>query len=43
MDLKIPMPKIPDGMSIMEQFKLITEAMVKYIMGPPARPPVRST
>jgi hypothetical protein len=27
----------PDGLSIMEQFKLITQAMVKYIMGPPAR------
>jgi hypothetical protein len=37
MDLKMPLPKIPDGASIMEQFKLITEAMVKYIMGPPAR------
>ena len=37
MDLKTPVPKIPDGISIMEQFKLITEAMVKYIMGPPAR------
>jgi hypothetical protein len=38
MDLKTPVPKIPDGISIMEQFKLITEAMVKYIMGPPPRP-----
>jgi hypothetical protein len=38
MDLKTPVPKIPDGISIMEQFKLITEAMVKYIMGPPTRP-----
>ena len=38
MDLKTPVPKLPDGISIMEQFKLITEAMVKYIMGPPARP-----
>jgi hypothetical protein len=37
MDLKMPLPKIPKGASIMEQFKLITEAMVKYIMGPPAR------
>jgi hypothetical protein len=37
MDLKMPVPKLPDGLSIMEQFKLITEAMVKYIMGPPAR------
>jgi hypothetical protein len=38
MDLKTPVPKIPDGISIMEQFKIVTEAMVKYIMGPPARP-----
>jgi hypothetical protein len=37
MDLKMPLPKLPDGISIMEQFKLITEAMVKYIEGPPAR------
>jgi len=37
MDLKMPVPKLPPGASIMEQFKLITEAMVKYIMGPPAR------
>ena len=37
MDLKEPVPKLPDGISIMEQFKLITQAMVKYIMGPPAR------
>jgi hypothetical protein len=37
MDLKEPVPKLPDGLSIMEQFKLITQAMVKYIMGPPAR------
>jgi len=37
MDLKMPVPKIPAGASIMEQFKLITQAMVKYIMGPPAR------
>jgi len=37
MDLKMPLPKLPAGASIMEQFKLITEAMVKYIMGPPAR------
>ena len=36
MDLKMPVPKIPAGASIMEQFKIITEAMVKYIMGPPA-------
>jgi hypothetical protein len=38
MDLKTPVPKIPDGISIMEQFKIVTEAMVKYIMGPPPRP-----
>jgi hypothetical protein len=37
MDLKMPLPKLPANASIMEQFKLITEAMVKYIMGPPAR------
>jgi hypothetical protein len=37
MDLKMPLPKLPAHASIMEQFKLITEAMVKYIMGPPAR------
>jgi len=37
MDLKMPLPKLPAGASIMEQFKIITEAMVKYIMGPPAR------
>ena len=38
MDLKTPQPKLPDGISIMEQFKLITAAMFKYVMGPPARP-----
>ena len=37
MDLKTPQPKLPDNLSIMEQFKLITEHMVKYIEGPPAR------
>jgi hypothetical protein len=37
MDLKMPLPKLPANASIMEQFKLITEAMVKYIEGPPAR------
>ena len=37
MDLKMPLPKLPANASIMEQFKLITEAMVKYIKGPPAR------
>jgi hypothetical protein len=37
MDLKTPQPKIPDGVSIMEQFKLVTDHMVKYIMGPPSR------
>jgi hypothetical protein len=35
MDLKMPVPKIPADASIMEQFKLVTEAMVKYIMEPP--------
>jgi hypothetical protein len=38
MDLKTPVPKLPEGISIMEQFKLVTEAMVKYIMGPLPRP-----
>jgi len=38
MDLKTPQPKLPDGISIMEQFKLITAAMFKYVMGPPPRP-----
>jgi hypothetical protein len=38
MDLKTPQPKLPDGISIMEQFKLITDAMFKYVMGPPKRP-----
>ena len=36
MDLRTPQPKLPDGISIMEQFKLVTEHMVKYIEGPPA-------
>ena len=30
MDLEFPPPKLPDGISIMEQFKLVTAAMVKY-------------
>jgi hypothetical protein len=38
MDLQTPQPVLPDGISIMEQFKLITAAMFKYVMGPPARP-----
>ena len=38
MDLRTPQPKLPDGISIMEQFKLITAAMFKYVMGPPPRP-----
>ncbi len=38
MDLKTPQPKLPDGISIMEQFKLITAAMFKYVSGPPPRP-----
>jgi streptogramin lyase len=37
MDLKMPLPKLPANASIMEQFKIITEAMVKYIEGPPPR------
>jgi hypothetical protein len=37
MDLTTPPPVIPDGASIMEQFKIATEAMLKYINGPPAR------
>jgi hypothetical protein len=37
MDLKTPQPVLPSGISIMEQFKLITDHMFKYIMGPPAR------
>jgi hypothetical protein len=37
MDLKTPQPLLPDGISIMEQFKLVTAHMVKYIMGPPKR------
>jgi len=37
MDLKMPLPQLPDHLTIMQQFKLITEAMVKYIEGPPAR------
>src|SRR6516225_1781337 len=36
MDLRTPQPKLPEGISIMEQFKLITNHMVKYIEGPPA-------
>ena len=31
----MPVPKLPANASIMEQFKLITEAMLKYIMAPP--------
>jgi hypothetical protein len=38
MDLRTPQPKLPEGISIMEQFKLITAHMVKYVMGPPPRP-----
>ncbi len=37
MDLKTPQPKLPEGISIMEQFKLITEAMFKYVVGPPEK------
>ena len=35
MDIHTPLPKIPAHASIMEQFKIITEGMVKYIMTPP--------
>jgi hypothetical protein len=38
MDLKTPQPVLPDGISIMEQFKIITASMFKYVMGPPPRP-----
>jgi hypothetical protein len=38
MDLKTPQPKLPEGISIMEQFKLITAHMFKYVSGPPPRP-----
>jgi hypothetical protein len=37
MDLKMPVPKFPANASIMEQFKILTDATFKYIMGPPAR------
>jgi streptogramin lyase len=37
MDLRTPQPKLPEGISIMEQFKLITDHMFKYIEGPPRR------
>jgi hypothetical protein len=37
LDLKTPRPVLPEGISIMEQFKLITDHMFKYIEGPPAR------
>jgi hypothetical protein len=35
MDIHTPLPKIPDHASIMEQFKIITDGMFKYIMTPP--------
>jgi hypothetical protein len=38
MDLETPQPKLPEGISIMEQFKLITAHMFKYVSGPPPRP-----
>jgi hypothetical protein len=38
MDIRTPQPTLPANASIMEQFKLITEHMFKYVMGPPARP-----
>jgi hypothetical protein len=37
MDLKMPVPKFPANASIMEQFKILTDATFKYVMGPPAR------
>ena len=37
MDLKTPQPQLPENIPIMEQFKLITDHMFKYIEGPPAR------
>jgi hypothetical protein len=37
MELSAPPPVIPDGVSIMEQFKDMTGHLVKYILGPPAR------
>lgn len=37
MDLKTPPPTIPDGVSIMEQFKIAADYMVKYMKGPPPR------
>ena len=36
MDVHTPQPQLPEGISIMEQFKLITDHMFKYIEGPPA-------
>jgi hypothetical protein len=37
MDLTTPPPTIPDGVSIMEQFKIAADYMVKYMNGPPKR------
>jgi hypothetical protein len=37
MDLKMPVPKFPANASIMEQFKILTDASIKYVIGPPAR------
>ena len=37
MDVHTPQPELPEGISIMEQFKLITGHMFKYIEGPPPR------
>jgi hypothetical protein len=36
MDSKMPLPKFPANASIMEQFKIVTDAAVKYVIGPPA-------
>jgi hypothetical protein len=37
MDLKMPVPEFPANASIMEQFKILTDASIKYVIGPPAR------
>src|SRR5271166_3808971 len=36
MDLQTPQPKFPAGISIMEQFKILTDSMFRYVIGPPA-------
>ncbi len=37
MDLQTPRPTLPEGISIMEQFKLLVQGIFKYVIGPPAR------